>query len=256
MAIPTVTDSAAGSSLERVAAQGERHLPALHPETPNHYRHMTAYHFVGRFLRGLDVLDYGCGTGYGMNFLYRTAGVRSIRGLDPSPEAIQYCQTAYPDLAAQFALLGPSTGGGSFDAIVCFQTIEHIADDTAAIGVLRGLLRPGGRLFLSTPNLGAPGPRATPLLSGFHVREYHLEELRRLCRTAFAHVEELGVHGSCRVGGRGLGAERFVGFRMLRRLSRTLFPSFYAPPVSLADFRVSPRGVSQALDLLFVCHND
>ena len=41
----------------------------------------------------------------------------------------------------------------SFDAIVCGDLVEHLRDPGAALARLRPLLRPGGRLVLSTPNI-------------------------------------------------------------------------------------------------------
>jgi hypothetical protein len=52
-------------NLEEIAHEGERHLRTLDPESRNHYRHLTAYHFALEYCRGRSVLDYGCGTGFG-----------------------------------------------------------------------------------------------------------------------------------------------------------------------------------------------
>jgi SAM-dependent methyltransferase len=40
---------------------------------------------------------------------------------------------------------------GSFDQIICLETIEHVNDDEALITSLAGMLEPGGRLLLSAP---------------------------------------------------------------------------------------------------------
>jgi SAM-dependent methyltransferase len=40
---------------------------------------------------------------------------------------------------------------GSFDQIICFETIEHLADDEALVGSLAAMLRPGGQLLLTAP---------------------------------------------------------------------------------------------------------
>ena len=41
----------------------------------------------------------------------------------------------------------------SFDAIVCGDLVEHLRDPRTTLERLRPLLRPGGRLVLSTPNV-------------------------------------------------------------------------------------------------------
>jgi SAM-dependent methyltransferase len=252
-------DTSGDSLLQRVAHGGERHLPVLCPETRNHYRHMTAYHFAARYVAGVDVLDFGCGTGYGTNFLFRSGGVRSICGTDVSADAISFCRTTYPDLADRFIIGGPERlplAEKSMDVVLCFQVIEHITDDRSAIREIRRLLRSGGYLLLSTPNrqLHADTPEA--LTSSHHVREYDSKALRALCQEFFGIVEELGVHGSYRAGGQAFGLERFVGYRAARRIVRYARSPRYVPPVSLADFHVGRERLDEALDLLFVCRRE
>jgi SAM-dependent methyltransferase len=45
---------------------------------------------------------------------------------------------------------------GSFDAITCISVLEHVTDPLRAVASMRGLLRPGGTLVLTTP-FGASG---------------------------------------------------------------------------------------------------
>jgi SAM-dependent methyltransferase len=46
-------------------------------------------------------------------------------------------------------------GDGEFDAIVMAEVLEHLYDTDAALGEIHRILRPGGRLFVSTPNLAS-----------------------------------------------------------------------------------------------------
>lgn len=41
----------------------------------------------------------------------------------------------------------------SFDVAICFENIEHIIDDRKLLVDIAACLKPGGRLFLTTPNL-------------------------------------------------------------------------------------------------------
>ncbi|HEU0315962.1 MAG TPA: class I SAM-dependent methyltransferase, partial [Solirubrobacteraceae bacterium] len=44
----------------------------------------------------------------------------------------------------------------SFDLVLCSEVIEHIPDPGAALTSIRRILRPGGRLILSTPHRFSP----------------------------------------------------------------------------------------------------
>jgi 2-polyprenyl-3-methyl-5-hydroxy-6-metoxy-1,4-benzoquinol methylase len=45
---------------------------------------------------------------------------------------------------------------GAFDTVVSCETIEHVHDPARAVSELARVLRPGGRLFLTTPNYLGP----------------------------------------------------------------------------------------------------
>src|SRR5688572_10046113 len=47
---------------------------------------------------------------------------------------------------------------GAFDTVICCETLEHLGAPRSALGELARVLRPGGRLYLTTPNyLGLTG---------------------------------------------------------------------------------------------------
>ena len=56
----------------------------------------------------------------------------------------------------------------SFDAVVCSEGIEHHASQTAFIRELARVLRKGGTLILTTPNILSLGARWSNLLNGHH----------------------------------------------------------------------------------------
>ena len=57
---------------------------------------------------------------------------------------------------------------GSFDAAVCMDGIEHLENPYLTVRELARVLRPGGRLVLSTPNISAFRSRARFAFTGFH----------------------------------------------------------------------------------------
>ena len=88
---------------------------------------------------------------------------------------------------------------GQFDAIICCENIEHICDDFRLMRAMADVLKPGGRLLLTTPYIRrAPqsfmdyGP-FPDFEDGRHVRRgYSQAMLRELCSKAGLDVEEIG----------------------------------------------------------------
>jgi len=87
---------------------------------------------------------------------------------------------------------------GSFDQIICFETIEHVSDDEGLVRSLAAMLEPGGQLLLSTPFDGHH-----PLFSeerhpsaeedGSHVRYgYSQQRLRQIAQGAGLEVADEG----------------------------------------------------------------
>jgi SAM-dependent methyltransferase len=71
----------------------------------------------------------------------------------------------------------------TFDAVVCFEAIEHVADPSCVLDEFRRVLRPEGVLLISSPNRGVypPGNR-------FHIHEYRPRELEEALARRFANV--------------------------------------------------------------------
>lgn len=86
----------------------------------------------------------------------------------------------------------------AFDVALCFENIEHVLDDRRLMIDIAGVLAPGGRLFLTTPNFDFRpitdedlGPIST-VEDGGHVRRgYRPDDLNDLCRTAGLTPEEI-----------------------------------------------------------------
>ena len=188
---------------------------------------------------GRDVVDVGAGSG---TFVDRIAdGTRRVVAVEPE-EAFQ------PDLQRRFAarddvrveqLDAQALAGaypGSFDTAICFNVVEHIADDAAAVAAIARALKAEGHLLLLVP--------AHPFLFGeldralAHERRYRRADLRRLLEpTGLAvlelrHVNPVGALGWL-VAGRVLGRDRIPqapllafdrAVPLLRRLDRLEAP--------------------------------
>ena len=110
---------------------------------------------VAKHLEG-EVLDAGCG--YGELLDYLPAHVQSLTLLDRSPERLLRLQTrlARGTVKAKFLLGDIAVGevalpGASFDTVVMAALLEHLKTPGEALREARRLLKPGGRLVLTTP---------------------------------------------------------------------------------------------------------
>jgi 2-polyprenyl-3-methyl-5-hydroxy-6-metoxy-1,4-benzoquinol methylase len=106
---------------------------------------------LGHPVRGRRVLNVGCGPG-GFNVVAERAGA-STWGIDPDHEAVAIALSSVPGrrLAVAAAEALPFREG-SFDVVYCFSVLEHVQDHRRSIREMVRVLRPGGALYLHTPN--------------------------------------------------------------------------------------------------------
>ncbi|MBB5174004.1 class I SAM-dependent methyltransferase [Texcoconibacillus texcoconensis] len=137
---------------------GERIIPEkMDPMNGMLLEHIARYYFATNYAQG-RVLDIACGAGYGAKMLAKKNKkvIDEIIAVDIDEEAIDYGQGQYyhPLLSFQVADLTDeqlTNQLGTFDTIVSFETIEHVPDDEFAIQQFHRLLKPGGKLIVSTP---------------------------------------------------------------------------------------------------------
>lgn len=104
------------------------------------------------------VLDVGCGPGV----LVQELSDRGCRvwALDAAPEVIAQCRARFQQLPNVHCCIGSATAlafpEGRFDAVICLGVIDRIRDYEQAVSELLRVLKPGGMLFLSFPNLHSP----------------------------------------------------------------------------------------------------
>ncbi len=152
---------------------GERVHVVSRPRTHNELAHYNRYRWAAANVSG-RVLDAACGTGYGTRILSSRA--IAVSGVDYHEAAIKVARETVPGTFVVGRLPDLPWPNEDFDAVVSFETIEHIADDVGFLREIRRVLVPGGKLLLSTPNREREGAEPNP----WHVREYALAELRGL----------------------------------------------------------------------------
>lgn len=118
------------------------------------YRRRTIAAAEGR------VLEVGVGSG--LNFPFYGAHVQEILGLEPAPALIALARQAAKDVVAPFALIEGSAEAiplddNSVDTVVTTWTLCTIPDAARALGEMRRVLKPSGRLLFVEHGL-APEP--------------------------------------------------------------------------------------------------
>jgi SAM-dependent methyltransferase len=140
--------------------------------------HAARYVFALPLVDGKTVLDIACGTGYGVGLLRTRAAF--VAGVDIDPQAVGEARSECADNAA--VLLANGTGlpfeDAAFDIVTSFETLEHMHERTAFVAELRRVLRPGGRLVLSTPNAAYTMPLNGKPTNPYHIHEYTAHELQ------------------------------------------------------------------------------
>ena len=139
--------------------------------------HRERYAFAARRLAGGRVLDLACGVGYGTRILAdeAPAPVEAL-GVDVSESAVDYARRTYGDDRVRFAVDDAMAfqDRDGFDAIVSFETVEHLPDPQGFVDRLVPQLRPGGLLFASVPV--TPSVDANP----HHLHDFTTRSFRAL----------------------------------------------------------------------------
>ena len=171
---------------------GERTIPGLAEENYWFRRHEVVYARLAERCAGRDVLEAGCGEGYGADLI---AGVaRSVIGLDYDEATVAHVRARYPRVDMRHGNLAAlPLPEGSVDVVVNFQVIEHLWDQPQFVAECFRVLRPGGLLLMSTPNRITFSPGLDTPLNPFHTRELDAAELTDLLTGEGFGIE--GVYG-------------------------------------------------------------
>lgn len=123
-------------------------------------------------LEGKNILDIGCASGYLARELKRDHNF--VAGVDISEKHITEAKKVLDEAYALDIENDPwpvSLVEKKFDIIICGEVIEHLFDQDAFLEKVKILLRPSGKLIMTTPNFLLWNSRIRMLFGQFGFKE-------------------------------------------------------------------------------------
>ncbi len=162
-------------------------------------QHLFRYNYVKPYIKNKIILDIGCGTGYGTNFLSKYAS--KILGVDISENAIKFCQSIYSGKNLNFIHIDDiylPFNESTFDVCISFEVIEHIDPKRVDywLSEIKRILKKDGIFICSTPNKNI---RLLPFqkpINPYHLKEYDYKEFEKILQRTFPFVETYGLFGN------------------------------------------------------------
>ena len=200
--------NASAAELEKFGSLASRWWDPNGPQKPLHQLNPARLGYVRErvALAGARVLDVGCGAGLLSEALAREGAQVSALDLAPALIDVAKLHLLESGLRVDYRLQSVESVAaelpGHFDAVTCMEMLEHVPDPQAVLSACAALLKPGGRLFVSTLNrtpaafaLAIVGAEyiANLLPKGTHDYKSFIRpaELARWLRTAGLELEDV-----------------------------------------------------------------
>lgn len=152
------SENVSRAEIDKFAALANRWWDENGPQKPLHHLNPARLGYVVKQLplRGRKVLDVGCGGGLLSEAMAREGA--EVVALDLAAELIEiaklhlYESNLKIDYRLQSVESLAEEMAGQFDAITCMEMLEHVPDPSSILRACEKLLKPGGKLFISTLN--------------------------------------------------------------------------------------------------------
>lgn len=149
--------------------------------------HLHRYAITFEFIKGKNVLDIASGEGYGSHLMSRFAG--NVCGVDIDNESVELAKKKYKSnnlIYKQGSATQIPFDDNTFDVVVSFETIEHIAEHNQMISEVKRVLKKDGILIISTPDKMYYSD-IRKFNNHFHIKELYREEFKDLISTQFGY---------------------------------------------------------------------
>jgi 2-polyprenyl-3-methyl-5-hydroxy-6-metoxy-1,4-benzoquinol methylase len=125
------------------------------------------------------VLDVGCGTGSVTQIIAAISGARII-GLEPDPDRAAVARSRGLEIINDYFTAEVVEKLGLFNAIVFADVLEHLPDPTSVLQLATSLLKPGGCVVLSVPNVAHWSVRISVMRGRFDPAPYGIMDATHL----------------------------------------------------------------------------
>ena len=146
-----IPDAAAQAALYAAHGIGARYFPKADRKLA---RARGRVRQLQRFAPGGRFLDAGCNGGF-MGEAARLAGFRAV-GVEPDEPSVAWARQHFPAnpyFVATLEDFADSRRTDPFDAVYCSEVIEHAPDGNRFAAALARVVKPGGALYLTTPDI-------------------------------------------------------------------------------------------------------
>lgn len=240
--------------MERINKEETRIIPEeISPKF--YFEHLKPYEFIKGAATGQEVLEIGCGDGYGSAYLAQVA--TEVTSIDYEEDVILKAQNKYILSNLKFLSMDATSlqfEDESFDFVCSFQVIEHIPEEKLLkyLSEAKRVLKKNGKFCLSTLNLAHTMKSPVSYKQNpAHCKEFRLPELKDLLFSVFREVEFYGLHLSAK--------HRF--YQRLKRsgifnfLPQRMNPvSEFYNTITLDGFIINKNNLNTAIDFICVCN--
>ena len=169
---------------------GERVWPGLRNDL--FVAHESIYRFFASAVQGREVLDAGCGTGYGTATL-AVSGATRVLGTDVSRFAIRYARHRFrhPNLEFRVADCEKMRFSRKYDLIVSSNVLEHLREPAQFIEWSRMSLRVEGLAIVVVPPITHEGHLRDNLRNEHHKSNLTVDQWHELFLSSGFAVELL-----------------------------------------------------------------
>jgi methionine biosynthesis protein MetW len=190
--------------------------------------------------QGVRVLDVGCGAG-GVTLIANEGKGNDVHAIEPDPDRAAVACKRGIDVHTGILDMSYIAANNPFDVVMSSDVLEHLVSPAEMLDLFRRVLRPGGTVIVSVPNVAHWSVRANLLIGRFeyealgimdatHLRWFTSKSIVRLFEDAGFDVVSLRHTSGVNLPLYRNGLFRYMphrltakGARLMRRVMPNLF---------------------------------